>query len=68
MIEGKRCQRCGVDGPVTFVRQGEQRVGLCANQHKVSAETIGRASCDHQRLSLWIRRLERSTWRESVRY
>ena len=53
---------------MTFVRQGELRVGFCANQHKVSAEPIGQASFEHARMSRWIRRLEKSTWRDAVGY
>ncbi len=68
MSEGKLCPRCGVSGPVTFVRQGEQRVGVCANQHKVSSEPISQASCGSERMSRWIRRLETSTWRDAVVY
>lgn len=68
MSEGKWCPRCGVDGPMTFVRQGEHRVGICANQHAVSSERIGQASFEHERLTRWIRRLERSTWRDAVGY
>ncbi len=53
---------------MAFVRQGEQRVGVCANQHKMTWERIGAQPFTHQRLSLWIRRLECSTWRDAVRY
>ena len=68
MSEAKRCRQCGESGPTTFFRQGNARIGVCANQHKISEEPIGNAPFEHERLSNWIKRLKRSTWRETISY
>ena len=68
MSEAKRCRRCGDHGPTTYFRQGDKRVGVCANQHKISEETIGSASFEHERLARWLRQVEQTAWREAVTF
>jgi hypothetical protein len=59
MSSAKHCPHCGEEGPVTLHVVGHQRIGVCANQHKMTQETIGALPFAHQRMTNWIARLQR---------
>ena len=64
MCELVQCPRCGEAGPATLVVIGDHRVGVCANQHKMTEEPIGSepirtVPLAHRRMTDWLRTLER---------
>jgi hypothetical protein len=68
MSLAKRCPHCGEIGPVILHVVGDLRIGVCANQHKMTQERIGAQPFAHQRMTNWIASLERGGAQETVQY
>lgn len=68
MSSAKCCPRCGEAGPVTLHIVGDHRIGVCANQHKMTQERIGVEPFAHKRLTDWIVRLQRGVGATALEY